>query len=373
MTKRILVVEDEGITRKDIVERLANLGYEVAAAVGSAEEALQKAEKTKPDLALMDIILKGEMDGISCAGEMRSRFDLPVVYLTALADEQTLERAKLTGPFGYLLKPFDDRDLQPAIEIALYKHGMERRLRETQQQLFQSEKMASVGNLASGIAHEIRNPLGIILAGVECIGQMNVDEPFFRAAIGKIKESVLRANKIIVDLLKFSRSSSNEFLPVDLRQVAAEALALLEPRAKTAGVRVEKQFAFEDCIVSADMSLMRQVFFNLIANALDACKAGCVVTVVIRRNGQADGNTVSAEIADTGEGMGPDILKKIFDPFFTTKEPGKGTGLGLSITHMIVERHGGSIEARSEQGKGSSFTIALPFLTGAATPEKAGV
>lgn len=130
---RILVVEDEGIVRKDVAERLRYLGYEVIASVGSAADALKKAEEARPDLVLLDIMLSGQEDGIPCAEEIRRRFDIPVVYLTAYADPKTLERAKVTGPYGYILKPFEERDLQSGIEMALYKYGMERRLRESEE------------------------------------------------------------------------------------------------------------------------------------------------------------------------------------------------------------------------------------------------
>lgn len=361
MKTRILVVEDEGITRKDIANRLSDLGYEVTDAVGTAEEALCRAQKSRPDLVLMDIILAGEMDGIACAQQMRLLLDVPVVYLTALADRLTLDRAKVTGAFGYLLKPFDQRDLQPAIEMAMYKHEMERKLKETQELLIQSEKMASVGNLASGIAHEIRNPLGIILSGIECISTMDLDNPHFQTALEKMRVSVSRANKIIIDLLKFSRPSKIEFTAVELKLAVTEALSLVEPRAKVAGIRLGIELCPEDCCVNGDISLLRQVFFNLLSNSLDACASGCEVSVKVGRvTGNEQRDAVVVEVADTGSGIEQSALNRIFDPFFTTKEPGKGVGLGLSITHMIVERHGGSIKAYSELGKGTRFVITLP-------------
>lgn len=122
---RILVVEDESIIAADIVMSLRNLGYEVIAAVASGEQAIKKVESDKPDLILMDIAIKGKMDGIETAGRIRSQFKVPVVYLTAYAGEKTLERAKITGPFGYIIKPFEAMDLRVAIEIGLYKAEVE--------------------------------------------------------------------------------------------------------------------------------------------------------------------------------------------------------------------------------------------------------
>jgi len=131
-TVKILVVEDESIVAMDIKHRLESLDYQVPEIASSGEEAVEKASKTNPDLILMDIVLKGEMDGIDAAQLIKDRFDIPVVYLTAYSDEKTLKRAKITGPFGYIIKPFEDQELHSAIEVALYKHMMESKLKENE-------------------------------------------------------------------------------------------------------------------------------------------------------------------------------------------------------------------------------------------------
>jgi len=127
---RILVVEDESITAKDIQKTLRNLGYDVSSVVSSGEAAIQKVQENKPDLALMDIVLKGRMDGIQAAEQIRSRFNIPVVYLTAYADDKIVERAKLTEPFGYIAKPFEDRELKNTVEMAIYKAKIERKAKQ---------------------------------------------------------------------------------------------------------------------------------------------------------------------------------------------------------------------------------------------------
>ncbi|HOW43268.1 MAG TPA: ATP-binding protein [Candidatus Omnitrophota bacterium] len=130
---RLMIVEDEGIVRKDLAERLRGIGYDVVAAVATAAESLAKAEALKPDLVLMDIMLDGAMDGIDAAEQIFGRFNIPVMYLTAYADAETLQRAKLTGPYGYILKPFEEREIVSGIETALYKHKMENRIRESEE------------------------------------------------------------------------------------------------------------------------------------------------------------------------------------------------------------------------------------------------
>jgi len=141
---KILVVEDESIVAMDIKHRLESMGYIVPAITSSGEEAVEKAAETIPDLVLMDIVLKGEMDGIDAAQQIKDSFDIPVVYLTAYSDERTLKRAKITGPFGYIIKPFEDRELHSAIEVALYKHEMESKLKENEKWL--STTLESIGD-----------------------------------------------------------------------------------------------------------------------------------------------------------------------------------------------------------------------------------
>ncbi len=144
MSVRILVVEDESIVAMDIKHRLESMNYTVPAIISSGEDAVKKIAETKTDLVLMDIVLKGEMDGIDAAQLIKDNFDIPIVYLTAYSDEKTLKRAKITGPFGYIIKPFEDRELHSAIEVALYKHEMETKLKENEKWL--STTLESIGD-----------------------------------------------------------------------------------------------------------------------------------------------------------------------------------------------------------------------------------
>jgi len=140
---KILLVEDERIVAMDLKHRLENMNYTVLAVVSSGEEAVEKAALMLPDLILMDIVLMGEMDGIHAAQIIKDNYNIPVLYLTAYSDEKTLKRAKITGPFGYIIKPFEDMELHSAIEIALYKHEMEKKLRANEKWL--STTLESIG------------------------------------------------------------------------------------------------------------------------------------------------------------------------------------------------------------------------------------
>ncbi len=165
--KRILVVEDVIIVAEDIQKRLKRMGYDVPVVETSGEEAVEKAKDIKPDLVLMDIVLQGEMDGIEAAEKIRSSFDIPVVYLTAFADEKTLERARVTEPYGYIIKPFKERELQINLEIALYKHDMEKRLKESEQWLSAAIKSIGDGVIATDPESIVKlmNPIAEALTG----------------------------------------------------------------------------------------------------------------------------------------------------------------------------------------------------------------
>jgi PAS domain S-box-containing protein len=167
MMTKILIVEDERIVAQDIRQRLENMGYTVSAVVSSGKEALQKISSIQPDLTLMDVVLKGNMDGIEVAEKIHDQADIPVVYLTAYADEKTLQRAKVTEPYGYILKPFEDRELRTTIEMALYKHNMENKLKENEQWLATTLKSMGDGIITTNTEGVITfmNPVAETLTG----------------------------------------------------------------------------------------------------------------------------------------------------------------------------------------------------------------
>jgi PAS domain S-box-containing protein len=186
-TARILIVEDESIVALDIKSRLLSLGYDVLGIAPSGEQAVQKAAATCPDLVLMDIKLKGEMDGIEAAEQIHARFNIPVVYLTAFADDATLQRAKVAEPFGYIIKPFEERELHTTIEMALYKSRMERKLRESERWL--AATLASIGDAVIATdAHgriQFMNPVAEALTGWKQEEAVGMDVTQVRHVVGE--------------------------------------------------------------------------------------------------------------------------------------------------------------------------------------------
>ncbi len=223
----------------------------------------------------------------------------------------------------------------------------------TQRQLIQSEKLASLGQLAAGLAHEINNPLANISINAQMLLQDTKDKKI-KEKLSKIEGNVDRATRIVKNLLDFSRTP--EFHPhyTDINTLIAKTLDILKHETKKVEVVKELDENLPEVLV--DPAQLQQVFINAITNACQAMPNG---GKLILRTGRI-GDIMEIEVSDTGEGISPENLTKVFDPFFTTRKVGKGTGLGLSISYRIVEKHGGHIDVKSEIGKGTSFIIKLP-------------
>ena len=229
-------------------------------------------------------------------------------------------------------------------------------LQDTQHQLRQTERLAELGTLASGMAHEIGTPMNVILGRAEHLMQRTTDERV-QKGLAIIIAQVERITKIMNQLLTFARRCPLERRSMDLRRTIADCLEVVQERIARHRITIETVFDDDIPLVYADPDQMSQVLLNLLINALHAMPNGGVLRVTLSRAG---GN-LELLVADTGHGIAKPDLQKIFNPFFTTKEVGKGTGLGLTVVHGIVQEHGGSIEVESELGRGTSFTIILPL------------
>jgi signal transduction histidine kinase len=271
-------------------------------------------------------------------------------------------------------------------------------LKQSQGLLVRQEKLASLGRLAAGVAHELNNPLSAVagftealqrhVSGGECVGDQRFGD--CREYLGMIQGEVSRAAAIVRRLLDFARQREPTFGPVDLAQVLREAVAFVERQARLANRRIHLEATGDGAVVQGDSQMLHQVFLNLVTNALDAVEGGGDITVTARRASAAgqlgnqairqSGETscpiaqspnrpvaiphgwVDVIVSDTGVGIAPEHLGMVFDPFFTTKEVGKGTGLGLAICQSIVEQHGGRIDVASPgPGRGATVTVRLPL------------
>jgi signal transduction histidine kinase len=231
---------------------------------------------------------------------------------------------------------------------------------ELQRATRQSEKLAALGTLASGIAHEINNPLGIISSRVEVMLLEAETDPLPKAMVDDlltVHKHAERVAKIAQGLLSFSRQSSTDMVTVDVNRVVEDTILLARGQIEKAGIAIEMTLAPALPSVRGNPNALGQVVLNLITNARDAMPDGGRVAIVTAHVSE-DPEAVEIAVGDTGHGMGPETLAKIFDPFYTTKPT--GTGLGLSIVYGIVHDHGGTISAESTPGQGTRFVVRLP-------------
>ncbi len=271
--------------------------------------------------------------------------------------QQTMERIA-QGDFSLL--PETGSRAAESLSLAKAFNRMIRELEERHEQLVQSRKIAAIGTLTSGIAHELNNPLNNIVLTAEALRDdfRELEETEIFSMIQDILAQSERASEIVRDLLDFSRSERKEMEELSVEVLVNETLRLVKNQTTLSGIEVQVLIHPGLPMIFGEHSSLQQVFLNLFINAIQAMPDGGVlkVTAFVSDGGQ----NVTVEVADTGVGIAPEHIPRIFDPFFTTKEVGRGTGLGLSVSYGIVEKHGGRIEVRSEVGRGTTFTVILP-------------
>ncbi|UCE99365.1 MAG: cache domain-containing protein [Planctomycetota bacterium] len=231
----------------------------------------------------------------------------------------------------------------------------------TSQQIMKSERLATLGQLAAGVAHEINNPLGAVLMYAHLALEDLQEKDVLRENLEKTVTEASRCKSIVKGLLDFARQTEPKVEESDINETLQRTLAIVENQALFQNVKVSKDFCPSLPKVFMDVSQMQQVFTNIVLNGAEAMEGKGEMTVSTRM--AADNEYIEIEFSDTGCGIAPENHEKIFDPFYTTKEIGRGTGLGLSISHGIIARHDGTIEVKSQPGRGTSFIIRLPLTS----------
>ena len=280
-------------------------------------------------------------------------------YLTckekAIAVYQGLAEAQMCLPYMLSkLEKIQDELTDSNTEL----RSLVEKLRKTQNQLVQSEKLASVGQLAAGVAHELNNPLGGILLFVSMLLEKEKNDSESYNDLKKILQETERSREIVKGLLEFSRQAKIVAAVTDLNKILECTLSLLKHHVKFQNIKVEKNLYPLLPRVFSDVGQIQQVFLNIILNAIDAMQGHGILTITTQMAAEPD--YVTASIQDTGPGIKANVLHKIFDPFFTTKEQGKGTGLGLAIAYGIIKKHKGDILVETLENKGATFIIKLP-------------
>jgi two-component system NtrC family sensor kinase len=244
-------------------------------------------------------------------------------------------------------------------ELAVAVNRMLARLKAHEARLTRSSRMAAVGTLTAGIAHELNNPLNNIGLTVEALldGFDDYEKADKLKMLEDVRTQLDRASATVRNLLDFTRVDSPVFVPVSLAEVAAESARLVSNEARISGVQIDLQLSPDLCPARGNPRDLQQVFLNLFLNAIQAMPNGGTLTVT---GAVSDDEFLRIDVTDTGVGIPEENLSLIFDPFFTTKEVGKGTGLGLSVSYGIVQKHHGKLEVHSRVGVGTTFTLWIP-------------
>lgn len=359
----ILIVEDEWVIALSIKRHLTRLGYKVAGTANSAEKALELVATTQPDLVLMDIYLQGEKDGIEAAEVIRQQFNLPIVFLTAHADEATLTEAIATRPYGYVVKPFEEQDLSIAIQVALANHCADQATQRALEKEKQLNELKS--QFVSIVSHEFRNPLGSLLVTLELLEHpeaLSADKQL--AYIQRAKMVIKEMTQLITDVLVVGEVEREQFQcqPISL-DICWFCSSLIDDLRSHSDLEHKLTFTVTGCDETAhafydlDPKLLQHILTNLLENAIKYSPDGGEVQFQL----QCEPDKVQFCIQDQGIGLAKSDLAKLFTPFHRGINVGRirGTGLGLSIVKKCVDAHHGTITVESEVGRGTLFTVTL--------------
>ncbi|WP_243546668.1 hybrid sensor histidine kinase/response regulator [Pseudodesulfovibrio tunisiensis] len=367
-TERILVVEDEPISQLDITAALERAGFEVAGVAASGEEAISLADSESPDLVLMDIRLDGTMDGVETANRISRRYDIPVIYLTVYADEETLRWAKVSGPYGYLLKPVDHKELKSAIEVGLYKHQMECELRKAKRAA-EAANRAKTSFLAT-VSHELRTPMNGVLGMTELLLLSDLPEAY-RENVLLIKDSAMSLLSVLNQIIDYSKleASSLKVREMDFRveDLITGVLSQFRRSAEAKGIHLG--YSIDPAVpawVRGDSGKVRQILSNLVNNGVKFTRAGHVlVEVSVREGFRPDLASLRVLVKDTGLGLPEEMAEDLFESFTQVEDPltrhQGGLGLGLAIVKRLVDILGGTVRCESTKGRGSVFSVDLDF------------
>ena len=368
----ILVVDDEPINRQVLRNQLEMVGYRVEVAIDGLQ-GLKLLEKLNPQVILLDVMMP-RLSGYQTCYRIRQKYsasELPIILLTAKDQPEDTVRGFQHGANDYLTKPFSREELLIRVQFHLKLskatsevYRMMDDLRGMQNQLIQSAKLAAVGEMTSGIAHELKTPLaGIstILSGVELAKQLH-QEIDMDATCSRVNLLVQRCSAIIDHMRNYSRRTEETHSQTQIiNQLLKNTLLLVEPQLKRIGGKLKLNLGHDLPFVVGNDIQLEQVFINLCNNACDAMEQSEERILTIQS--MAVGDEVLVRVSDTGTGMRPEVQERIFESFFTTKSSAKGTGLGMSISQNIVEQHKGQIRFNSELGRGTTFEIYLPVAS----------
>ena len=385
--EKILVVDDDALIVKLTVLLLEKWGFQVVTA-DNGRQCLEMVARHRPALVLLDYMMP-VMNGLDALKHIRAQYpDTSVIMFTGKGSEEVAVELMMAGAADYIRKPFVNGNLRERIEavlttrkvelenrellkerellqneIKLWNETLEKRvleksseLEQAHKEIVQSEKLAALGHISAGMAHEIRNPLNSINLFAQILSTAEGLDEENRGYVQKILQEVERIDEILIQMLASSSGKDNKTEPVDLIKIIEKVLRDSQARIEKQAISLDLDLAKDVPFLLADSLEIEQIFTNLIGNALYEMPNGGILSLSVR----ADAERISITIADTGRGIAPEFVQRIFDPFFTTKE--KGTGFGLSVVMRIIKSCGGQIHVDSTPGGGAQFMIELPLL-----------
>jgi len=351
---RLLVVEDEQIVALDLQQGLSKMGYEVLATADNARDALILTHDQRPDLVLMDIKINGPMDGIE-AGRHIADIGIPVIYLTAYSDADTVRRAAQSMPYGFLTKPYQLHEVAASIEVAMYKSGMERHLRETREKL-----IAEQDQLLTLLTYEIRTPLATINAAAESLRILDeaVSSPDRDRRYQRIAESIRRADYLVQLASRRDHSADQRGEPL-IVDVLGLTRSLIEQFPARQQQQVQLQSARAQIQVRAFPELLQFALCNLLDNAFKFAPMGSPIHIDILYRERS--KSMCWKISDSGPGVPPAERECIFEKYYRNEQSGTpGLGLGLYLTRQLLRGVGGEVSC-SEVAQGACFEVTLPL------------
>jgi len=378
---RILIVDDEPANVRLLERMLQQAGYRHCRGLTDSRETLAAFRELQPDLVLLDLSMP-HLDGVAILQQLALEIPAgdyrPVAVLTADVTVEARRRALGAGAKEFLTKPFDQVEVLLRIRnlletrrlhLALERHSreLEATVHERTAQLLQTQKVAEMGALLAGVAHELNNPLAVVIGQTALLSHSAPDDRV-RQRAQKIAGAAERCARIVKNFLALARQRPEQRERAELNRVVSEALELVAYPLRLDDVQVALALDPELPALWADPSQLHQALVNLVTNAHHALREAPPPRrlAIATRHEPAAGRVV-VEVADSGPGIPPEIQAKIFEPFFTTKPLGQGTGLGLSLVRGIVEGHGGTIALETAPGRGTKFIIALPAGASAGT------
>ncbi len=376
---RVLIADDEPDMLRYLKSQLS-LKFQVVEAI-DGRQAIEKASQFLPDVIVCDMMMP-EKSGLEVCRELRERThtqSIPILMLTARADEETKLTALAAGANDFITKPFSTTELRVRLKNLVDTFHLQQKLarqnqvleatieqlKETEVQLVHSEKLASLGRMSAGIIHEINNPLNYAKTGLYVLQNLLEAPPENNRqdsieVLQDVQEGINRIDRIVSDLRIFTHPNVMQVERIGVEELVTSALRLLSHEIQNK-VTVETEIPSDETIC-ANRNQVTQVLVNLLQNAVYALekktRSEAVPTIWLKALQDSDHSLLV--IRDNGEGISPENLPKIFDPFFTSKDVGEGMGLGLSICYRIMQQHGGRIEVQSEPGVYSEFTLRFP-------------